>query len=65
MPLLTGIAIFRELRIIRPDIPVLLASGYSEEEVTERFRGLCLNRFIQKPFNLKRLVDKVKRVLEG
>ena len=62
MPGMDGIAVFTELRKIRPDIPVLLASGYSEEEVTERFKGLGLNGFIQKPFNLKRLEDEVKRV---
>ena len=62
MPGMDGIAVFKELRKIRPDIPVLLASGYSEEEIAERFNGLGLNGFIQKPFNLKRLVDEVKRV---
>jgi len=65
MPGMDGIALFRALRIIRPDLPVLLASGYSEEEVAERFKGLGLNGFIQKPFNLKRLGDEVRRVLEG
>ena len=65
MPGMDGIAVFRELRIIRPDIPVLLASGYSAEEVAERFKGLGLNGFIQKPFNLKRLGDEVKKVGEG
>ncbi|MFZ4857886.1 MAG: response regulator [Desulfuromonadaceae bacterium] len=63
MPGMDSITVFRELRIIRPDIPVLLASGYSEEEVTERFKGLGLNGFIQKPFNLERLEGEVKRVL--
>ena len=65
MPGMDGIAVFRELRIIRPDIPVLLASGYSAEEVAVRFKGLVLNGFIQKPFNLKRLGDEVKRVLQS
>ena len=65
MPGMDGIAVFRELRIIRPDIPVLLASGYSVEEVAVRFNGLGLNGFIQKPFNLKRLEDEVERVLKG
>lgn len=65
MPGMDGIAVFRELRITRPDIPVLLASGYSEEEVAVRFKGLGLNGFIQKPFKLKRLEDEIKRVLKG
>ena len=65
MPGMDGIAVLRELRKISPDIAVLLASGYSEEEVAERFKGLRLNGFIQKPFNLKRLGNEVKRVLGG
>jgi DNA-binding NtrC family response regulator len=65
MPGMDGIAVFRELRKLSPDIPVLLASGYSEVEVAVRFKGLGLNGFIQKPFKLKRLGDEVRRVLES
>jgi two-component system cell cycle sensor histidine kinase/response regulator CckA len=65
MPGMSGFVLFKELRKIRPDIPVLLASGYSEEEVTGSFKGLGLNGFIQKPFNLTRLSDTVRRVLNG
>ena len=64
MPIMDGLTVFRELRRIRPDIKVLLASGYSEEEVSERFKGLQLDGFIQKPYNVKRLSDEVQRVLE-
>ena len=42
---------------------MLLASGYSEEEVAERFKGLGLNGFIQKPFNLNRLTEVVQQLL--
>jgi CheY-like chemotaxis protein len=65
MPGMSGFVLFKELRKIRPNIPVMLASGYSEEEVTGSFKGLGLNGFIQKPFNLTRLSDKVQRVLNG
>ncbi len=64
MPGMDGVAVFRELRKIRPDILVLLASGYSEEELAESFKGLGLNGFIQKPFRLGHLADEVTRVLK-
>jgi signal transduction histidine kinase len=64
MPGMDGVAVFRELKKIRPDVPVLLASGYSAEEVAERFKGQGLNGFIQKPFKLGRLADEVQRVLK-
>ena len=63
MPGMDGVAVFKELRRISPEIKVLLASGYSEEEVAERFKGLGLDGFIQKPFNLNRLTEVVQQVL--
>ncbi|MEI6205691.1 MAG: response regulator [Desulfuromonadales bacterium] len=65
MPGMDGVAVFIELRKLRPDISVLLASGFSEEELAERFKGLGLNGFIQKPFSLNRLMDVLQRVLAG
>jgi PAS domain S-box-containing protein len=63
MPGMDGVSVFRELRKIKQDIKVLLASGYSEEEVSERFTGLGLSGFIHKPFNLHNLSSEVQRVL--
>lgn len=65
MPGMDGVAVFRELRRIRPDVRVLLASGYSEQEVSECYKGLGLDGFIQKPFNLSLLAEEVRRVLGG
>ncbi len=64
MPQMDGLAVFKELRRVRPDIKVLLASGYSKQEVAEQFSGMGLNGFIQKPFTLARLSDVVRRALK-
>jgi len=64
MPTMDGLAVFKELRRIRPEVKVLLASGFSEQEVSARYQGLGLNGFIQKPFNVKHLSDEVLRVLQ-
>jgi DNA-binding NtrC family response regulator len=61
MPGMDGVQVFKELRFIRPDITVLLASGYSELEMAERFKGLGLSGFIQKPYNLEQLADEIRR----
>ena len=65
MPGMDGVALFRELRKGGPHVPVLLASGYGEAEVAVRFKGLDLNGYIQKPFNMNRLGDEVRRVLKS
>jgi CheY-like chemotaxis protein len=65
MPGMDGVTVFRELRTIRPDIKVLLASGFSQQEVSERFKGLGLNGFLPKPYSLKNLTAELSRVLKG
>lgn len=52
MPHLDGEQAFLEMRKIRPDIKVILTSGYSKDDLTQRFAGQGLAGFLQKPFNL-------------
>ena len=47
MPHLDGEETFRELRRIRPDLPVILASGYNQQDVTQRFAGKGLAGFFR------------------
>jgi PAS domain S-box-containing protein len=63
MPHSDGEETFDELRRINPDVKVILCSGYSEEETTQRFVGKGLAGFIQKPFNLSTLSEKLSQVL--
>lgn len=63
MPGMDGVTVFKELRSLSPDIKVLLASGFSQQEVAEHYRGLGLNGFIPKPYTLKILSDELSRVL--
>jgi CheY-like chemotaxis protein len=63
MPHLSGEEVFRELRQLRPDVRVLLMSGYTEQEVTTRFTGQGLAGFVQKPFQLPALLLKVRQAL--
>ena len=46
---------FRELRKINPGVRVILASGYSEEDVDSRFIGRGLAGCLQKPYTLAKL----------
>jgi len=50
-----GVATFRRLRVIQPDLPVIFSSGYGEEELYERARGLNEYGFISKPFKLAKV----------
>jgi PAS domain S-box-containing protein len=61
MPNLGGEETFAALRAIRPDVPVLMVSGYNEAEATERLAGRNLNGFIQKPFQMAALIAAVRK----
>ncbi|HEY8845602.1 MAG TPA: response regulator, partial [Candidatus Limnocylindrales bacterium] len=50
MPDVGGAEVFREVRAIRPDVPIVLMSGYHEDEVGAAFDGDGLAGFVQKPF---------------
>jgi two-component system cell cycle sensor histidine kinase/response regulator CckA len=64
MPHLDGEETFRELRRIRPDVAVILASGYNQQDVTQRFTGKGLAGFLQKPFRLESLTEMVEAILD-
>jgi CheY-like chemotaxis protein len=63
MPVLGGEAALRALQRLRPDIKILLSSGYDEDEAIQRFAGERLSGFIQKPYTSAQLAEKIKSVL--
>ena len=65
MPRMDGLSAFRQMRRLRPDVKVILCSGYDEHEATKRFISEGLSGFIQKPYNLRDLRGMIVQVLEG
>jgi PAS domain S-box-containing protein len=63
MPRMGGEEAFDRLRQIRPDLPVILASGYSHEDAASRFAGKELGGVIQKPYRFRDLLETVRMVL--
>jgi CheY-like chemotaxis protein len=63
MPDLGGGEVFDRLRSIRPDIKVLLASGYSMSDAAVIIDRGC-NGFIQKPFGMHKLSHAIREVID-
>jgi PAS domain S-box-containing protein len=63
MPHMDGHETFLELRRIQPDVRVLLATGFSDQEIAKRFANAGLNGFIAKPYRLETLGAKLREVL--
>jgi len=60
MPVMSGEEALIRIREIRPDLPVLLSSGFSEAEALKRFANRGLAGFLQKPYTATALARKVK-----
>jgi len=65
MPTMGGEETYQHLRMRRPDVRVILSSGYSDALAQERFAGKALASFIRKPYTARELGEVVKRVFSG
>jgi DNA-binding NtrC family response regulator len=64
MPFMTGEILGRELMRIRPDIPIILCTGYSDLISSEKAMAIGFREFIMKPFTLRESAELVRRVLD-
>jgi two-component system, cell cycle sensor histidine kinase and response regulator CckA len=65
MPDLAGDQVLVALRDMRPEVPVLLCSGCSEEEVLHRFDRATRTSFLQKPYPFESLKARLLELLAG
>ena len=63
MPHLNGADTFRILRQLKPDVRVILMSGYNEQEATSRFAGKGLAGFLHKPFSPRELGELLRQLI--
>jgi hemerythrin-like metal-binding protein/PAS domain S-box-containing protein len=64
MPRMGGEETYRELRKAGALAPIILSSGFRSEEARQRFQGLALAGFLQKPYRLRALAETIRNVLE-
>jgi len=63
MPGMSGVQTLPELRRARPEIPVLITSGYTESQTLGMFAGQKVSGFLQKPFSSQFLVARIGAAL--
>ncbi|HSW60792.1 MAG TPA: PAS domain S-box protein, partial [bacterium] len=64
MPGMGGFKCMLEMKKIVPDSKIIIASGYSEVFQTEDLMKSGASGFIQKPFKLKSVLEKIREVLD-
>ena len=65
MPGMPGGRVFDQLKILNPDVKVILSSGYSLDGEASEIMARGCSAFIQKPFGILDLSRKIREVLDG
>jgi CheY-like chemotaxis protein len=65
MPGLTGDLLAKGLLAIRPDLPIILCTGYSSRISKERAKAIGIRHFVLKPLVVGELARTVRNVLDG
>jgi PAS domain S-box-containing protein len=63
MPRMSGDEVFAEIQRVAPEVPVVLMSGYSQQEATAAIQGQGLAGFLSKPCSVREALAMVRRVL--
>jgi CheY-like chemotaxis protein len=65
MPFMDGEETFRRLREIRSDIPIMMCTGFIQNERLERLMTAGLSGFLRKPFAPDEIASQVQAILES
>ena len=65
MPYMTGTELAKKLIEIRPDIPIILCTGYSELIHRDKAYAMGITEYLEKPVIMDNLLRTVRRVLSG
>lgn len=65
MPGMTGLQLAREIKAIRPEIPVILCTGFSYQIDEEKSKAMGIQGFVMKPVIKNELATVIRNVLDG
>jgi PAS domain S-box-containing protein len=63
MPNMTGIELAREIMHIRPSVPVVLCTGFSEAITPEKAKAMGIKEFIMKPILQRQIAAAIRRAI--
>ena len=64
MPDMTGFELAGKLLEFRPDLPIILCSGFSEMVTEEKAKAIGIREFVMKPIDLIEMAKIVSRALD-
>ncbi|MDQ1350245.1 MAG: hypothetical protein QG657_546 [Acidobacteriota bacterium] len=64
MPVMTGVQLARQIKNIRPDIPIILCTGFSESVDEETFRSRGIDAFVMKPIAMREIAAVIRGIFD-
>ena len=64
MPRLNGVQVLEAVRKLKPEVPVILSSGFNEQEAARHYHLAKGTNFLQKPYLPETLLRKVREALD-
>ncbi len=64
MPHMTGIELAYKVLSIRPRMPIILCTGFSEIATAERVKEMGIREYVVKPFVMRDMAQKVRRAID-
>jgi CheY-like chemotaxis protein len=61
---MTGVELAERLILIRPDIPIILCTGFSEVIKEDRAESLGIEAYFSKPCHIREMAEKIRNVLD-
>ena len=65
MPIMDGADVFAELQLINPAVPVVLSSGFAEQERLRTMLARGLRGFMPKPYTQQKLLTQIRSTLDA
>jgi len=63
MPIMDGYALFRELKKLRPELPIIISSGFGDNDITSRIPREELAGLVSKPYSFDQLEKLLRSIV--
>lgn len=63
MPVMNGLEVFKKLRVLKPEVPVIMMTAHGNISLVERFMDEGGAGFVEKPWEITLLDTKIKQII--
>jgi len=64
MPKMTGFDLAAEIKKIRPDIPIILCTGFQDKDIDTKISETGIAGYVMKPINMRKMAKNIRKVLD-